>query len=324
MKTLKQNPVAHFRTSRSAFTLIEILVVLTILAVLIGLLFPVLGGATRTARIQEVKSDMEKLTSAITAFKLEFGVEPPGSLTLSETGDWTAANHADLPRSRAELRKIFPDFNFTATDFNGDGNNDPVVSLSGAECLVFFLGGMRDATSGSLNSFSTNPVAPFRAGGSRYDTFYDFGVSGYDNTANRWTGRLVDLDNDNFPELLDTIPGQLKPYLYFSTYGGKAYRTIAGDPVHPGLTVTPTWHNPENYNSANAANGMPYPYYRTWNPASSTASSPHNKKSFQIISPGFDFTYGVGGTFNPSDSGSLLTAADRDNIVNFHGGLLGE
>ncbi|MBC8289642.1 MAG: type II secretion system protein [Planctomycetes bacterium] len=324
MKKLNRTPVAHTTGSRTAFTLIEILVVLAILAILIGLLFPVLGGATKSARVMEVKSDMERLTSAITAFKLEFSVEPPGSLTLSETGVWTAAAHSDLPRSRAELRKIFPDFTFVATDFNGDGVNDPVVSLSGAECLVFFLGGMRDPTSGALDSFSTNPIAPFRTGGSRFNTFYDFGVSGYDTVAGTWTGRLVDLDGDGFPELLDTIPGQLKPYLYFSTYGGKAYRTVAGNPGHPSITVTPAWHNPENYNSASPVNGMPYPYYRTWNPASTGASVPHNKKSFQIISPGFDYAYGTGGPFNPDKSGSLLAKEDRDNIVNFHGGLLDE
>lgn len=323
MRKRNRTPVAC-PGNRLAFTLIEILVVLAILAILIGLLFPVLGGATRSARITEVKTDMEKLSTAINAFKLEFGVEPPGSLTLSETGVWTAAAHSDLPRSRAELRKIFPDFTFVATDFNGDGANDPVVNLSGAECLVFFLGGMRDPTSGALDSFSKNPVAPFRTGGSRFPTFYDFGVSGYDTVAGSWTGRLVDLDGDNFPELLDTIPGQLKPYLYFSTYGGKAYRTVAGNPSHPSLTVTPTWHNPENYNSASAANGMPYPYYRTWNPASISGSTPHNKKSFQIISPGFDYTYGVGGPFDPDKSGTLLAGEDRDNIVNFHGGLLEE
>ena len=311
--------------NRSGFTLIEILVTLAILSILIGLLFTALGPAQRTARIAEVKSDMEKLKSAITAFKLEFqGSDLPGSLTLSETGDWSAGLNADLPRSRAELRKVFPDYGFGATDFNGDGDATDLHTLSGSECLVFFLGGMRNPTSGAMDSFSKNPVAPFNSGGSRFPTFYDFGVSGFDNTTGRWTGRLVDLDNDGFPELLDPIPGQLKPYLYFSTYGGRGYRSTAGNPAHPDLTVTPAWYNPENYSPSSPANGMPYPYYRAWAAASVTASDPHSKKSYQIISAGFDFVYGVGGTFNPDNTTSLLAAGDRDNIVDFHPGTLGE
>lgn len=309
---------------RAGFTLVEILVVIAILAVLIGLLVPVLSGAQQTARITEVKADMQKLKSAITAFKLQFGVEPPGSIALSEDGDWTASTHSELPRSRAELRRIFPDYSFAATDFNRDGDTDDLHLLSGAECLVFFLGGMLDTSSGALDSFSTNPVAPFGAGTNRFDTFYDFGTSGYDSSKSTWTNRLVDLDGDGFPELLDTIPGQLKPYLYFSTFGGRNYRTTATDPAHPSLSVTPAWHNPDNYSASDPTNGMPYPYYRNWDLTSSTSSAPYNKKSYQIISPGFDYAYGVGGSFDPETSTSLLSADDRDNIVDFHPGLLGD
>jgi len=325
LSTPRSGPATHPGPARSGFTLIEILVTLTILSILIGLLFTALGPAQRTARVAEVKSDMEKLKSAITAFKLEFqGSDLPGSLTLSETGDWSVGLNADLPRSRAELRKVFPDYGFGATDFNGDGDATDLHTLSGAECLVFFLGGMRNPTSGALDSFSKNPVAPFNPGGSRYPTFYDFGVSGFDNSTSRWTGRLVDLDNDGFPELLDPIPGQLKPYLYFSTYGGRGYRSTAGNPAHPDLTVAPAWFNPENYSPASPANGMPYPYYRTWAAGSVTASDAYSKKSYQIISAGFDFVYGVGGTFNPDTATSLMSAGDRDNIVDFHPGTLGE
>ena len=321
MKNSHRNPNSSV-SGRAGFTLIEILVAITILAILIGLVVSAVGPAQQTARLAEVKADMSRIGSAITAFKLQFGVEPPSSITLCEaSADWTG--NAERKRSRAELRKIFPDFTFVDTDFNGDGDQSDVHTLSGAECLVFFLGGMLNTSSGALDSFSTNPVAPFGAGGNRFDTFYDFGVSGYDNTKNAWTGRLVDVDNDGFPELLDTIPGQLKPYLYFSTYGGRSYRTVGTDPAHPKLTVTPAWHNPDNYSSSAPTNGMPYPYYRIWDASSTTSSDPHNKKTYQLISAGVDYAYGVGGSFTPGDTTSLLTVEDRYNIVDFHPGTLG-
>jgi len=331
MKNSKYIPNSR-NTSRAGFTLIEILVAITILAVLIGLLVPAIGGARRTARIAEVKADISRIGSAITAFKLQFGVEPPSSITLcEEADDWTF--NADTKRSRAELRKIFPDFTFVDTDFNNDGVITRVtatpsgMTLSGAECLVFFLGGIRSTSSGALDSFSTNPVAPFGSGGSRFDAFYDFGTSGgvagkTVAASQTWSGRLVDLNNNGFPELLDTIPGQLKPYLYFSTYGGRSYRTTSGDPAHPAITVTPAWYNPDNYSSSTPTNGMPYPYYRVWDSSASTKSDPYNKKTYQLISAGFDYAYGVGGAFTP-DTSSNLSLEDRDNIVDFHSGLLG-
>ena len=275
------------------------------------------------SRVMEPKMDIEKLSTGINAFKLEFGATPPSSITFSESANWTSKRHPDLPRSRSELRKIFPDFTFGPTDLNGDGDTDDLIHLSGAECLVFFLGGMRDLESGVLDSFSTNPVEPFTHGGDRYSTFYDFGGSGFDRQEKKWTGRLVDLDGDMMPELLDTIPGQLKPYLYFSTYGGKGYRTVERPPQHPGIADRHMWHHSENFDPRRPLDGMPYPYYRSFDRFSSTRSKAHNMKSFQLISPGFDFEYGIGGLFDPEDPSSLNTA-DRDNIVNFHGGVLDE
>lgn len=70
-----------------------------------------------------------------------------------------------------------------------------------------------------------------------------------------------------------------------------------------------------------------------------TASgTPHKPKTYQIVAPGSDGRYGIGGTFDPNNVDSTNTDAngnpvgltgqlrspERDNLTNFHDGLLGD
>ena len=175
---------------RDAFTLIEIMVAIVIIAILMSLLIPAVQNVRRTARIAEVKTDMDKLTTAMTQFKQRFNVDVPGSLTIFESAaGWTNPG-GDGPRSRGIIRQIWPQFTFANLDINGDGTFTNSYQLDGAECLVFFLGGRWDTGAGSGNTgalvgFSKNPVNPFAFGGNREGPFFEFKV-----------GRLIDSDGD--------------------------------------------------------------------------------------------------------------------------------
>ncbi len=326
IKTLTRNNRVQ---PRVAFTLVEIMVAIVIVAILMSLLLPALGRARTTARIQEVKTDIDKMTTGLTQFKARFSVDIPGTVTLYEKGtSWAAAGEA--ARSRGIIRQIWPTFSFGDIDLNGNGTlgeTSVTIQLDGAECLVFFLGGMKDPASGALIGFSKNPVNPFVTGGNREGPFFEFK-----------SDRLVDRDGDGYMEYLDPIPGQQEPYLYFAN----GYRVIV-DP-----------NNSAQWVNADAQFGhlrMPRAYYQTIAGATvplGAQSNPHNKTSFQIISPGFDFSYGVGGVYNPNspvvedannngvldttsptedanNNGVLdLSEADRDNITNFSRGQLVE
>lgn len=303
---------------RVAFTLVEIMVAIVIIAILMAFLLPALSGVNTRAKISAVKADMDQLTTGIAAFKLDLGREPPSSLTFYEAGGaaWNVST-TDGPRSRGIIASLFPRFAFGATDFNQDGDTTDVITLDGAECLVFFLGGMPNYATGALTGFSKNPLTPFAPGvNNRRGPYFEFrncGITG----ASATTGRFVDTDGDGFPEYLDPIGGQTQPYLYFAT----GYRT-----QNDG---SGNWINADNWDLTSPTSQRMRRAYYQYPIASNafpppTTAQPHNASSFQIISAGFDYTYGDGGAFDPNNdtNNATMSTQDRDNITNFHSGML--
>jgi prepilin-type N-terminal cleavage/methylation domain-containing protein len=61
---------------RSAFTLVEILVVIALIGVLAGILLVAVGGATTAAKTVRTKATMESLSAAIDSFVIEHGAMP--------------------------------------------------------------------------------------------------------------------------------------------------------------------------------------------------------------------------------------------------------
>lgn len=326
------------RRLRGGFTLVELMVVVVIIAILIGLVLPAIIGVRQRAREAEVKNDIAKLEQAITAFKVEFGIEPPSQITLfAASADWNNPMLANSTRSMNLIRQIWPRFDFSdcggasnGMTFTVPGGATPTrLDLNGAECLVFFLGGMIDQQSGAFTGFAKDPANPFTPRATitnRQGPFFEFvGALRIPPSATagdgNWSGRLTDKDADWLPEYRDTLPQQTMPYVYFSAASG-SYRTA---PTTAGMAISMSnpWVNTDNRDASNSANTlMNYAYYVSFSPFTSPAmSAPHKPKAFQIISPGSDGLYGTGGLFNPENT-SALSREDRDNITNFHAGRL--
>lgn len=303
---------------RRGFTLVELLVVITVIVILIGLLIPAVGRVRVTVRNAAVQSEVNRIAAAVTSFKSKYGIDPPSSIRLCEdASDWS-----NYPRDRAIIRQLWPQFDFSYAglpsnelDINGNGNSTEVCNLQPGEVLVFFLGGIptADTASGttqwSLRGFTKNPQRPFSqsADANRDAVIYDFDSS-----------RLQDVDNDGFPEFRDSYPSQRNPLLYYSSYDGNGYRFSDTNEFPAAPTTFPR-----------------HPYLQ----GSDQNAQPYGSKSFQIISPGADGEYGIGGPYlagatvrlpgwtrNVPTPVTTFSADDRkveaDNITNFGNGPL--
>lgn len=329
---------------RTGFSLVELLMVVVIILILMGLLLVGVNSGLSRARVVSAATEISNLDKAIKDFKLQFGVEPPSFIILYEDPAQWAANPPTEPAaitddaqrtqlrniSRATIRSMWPNYSFTtAVDIDDDGAFTSAFILNGAECLVFFLGGICDrvdldgdgVADFAPSGFSANPEVPFSRGGNRVGPFFSFDPA-----------RLVDNfsrpnPQNGLPEYLDNLPGQVTPIQYFSSYDGAGYRPrgrngIAGDAddeAIPGGLIS-------HYIMANgaAAGNPPVPPSPqvSWNPG-----------SYQIISPGFDGEFGLGGIYTKENRlpnvavnyGAGLdrnVAVERDNITNFRGGRL--
>ncbi len=77
---------------RSAFTLIELLIVIAIIGILMSLLFPAVNGAIDAAKKAQAKNDVTQIATAVIAYETEYGKLPYTNSTVQDVGgDWLAA-----------------------------------------------------------------------------------------------------------------------------------------------------------------------------------------------------------------------------------------
>lgn len=68
----------HLRSAQ-AFTLMELLIVIAILGILMGLLFPAVNGALNSARKAQAKNDVVQIANAVVMYETEYGTFPTNS-----------------------------------------------------------------------------------------------------------------------------------------------------------------------------------------------------------------------------------------------------
>lgn len=236
--------------------------------------------------------------------------------------------------------------------------------LQGHECLVFFLGGIPlrtvDASGNitlSMTGFSKNPTNPFMSSvptagtnfsSNRNQPFYEFDSNRLQVTLAGPAG-IVPGPYVNAAAVPSLIPGYLDSiasqstgpnaqnfYAYFSNNNGSGYDpndfNIDDNRATPFEVLDSVHPLPQQFGTTAAflASPSPNPYTTSASVGANSGPTFINQQTFQIISPGVDGVYGIGGQYvangttplPPLPGTSQNRQIEADNLTNFHNGKL--
>ncbi len=278
------------QTRRSAFTLVELLVVMAIIATLVALTTAGVMKYYEAATRAQAQHEIREMATGLEALRSDFKLSgyPPSKILLSNTRtdyDADAATQASL----RHLTRMFPRMNWSDTtspiQWRVPGASAPGgVWLEGHEALLFWLGGIPDNTvpAGTVpprTGFSKNPANPTQLGGERFGPYFEFNASRI-VTPGGETSRFID-------------PFGTQPFLYFSS-GNTQNGYSPGDCSELGVQ-----------------------------PFRQTSTRFVNANSFQIICAGPDMEFGQGGSIWSASNPDVGTPQGIDDYANFHQGPLG-
>jgi prepilin-type N-terminal cleavage/methylation domain-containing protein len=141
---------ARFTRPRPAFTLVELLVVIGIIAMLAALIVPAVMRAQATARNAAIKAEIDMLHMAVMNYKNEYGSFPP-CYALAITGTDVASRH---------VQRLFP---------RADISTQVTASVNPTNALF-----------GWLQGYTDNPIQPVTAGTRK--KLYDFNLARVDGS----------------------------------------------------------------------------------------------------------------------------------------------
>lgn len=269
----------HALSSRSGFTLVELLVVISIIGVLVGLLVPAVFAVRRTMNNGMVKFEVQSLADAVEKYRTKYGEYPP------DGADWRIVE--------THLRKAFP--NILQSEINLLNPSLPASAtirndyagrvMDPAEALVFFLGGFssdgQKPFTGKGGPFvnTGTPVAPvYQYNPQRENSFYEFN----NDRLNFFDDSAAGHGRDDLLPVYGSY-ASMTPYVYFDH---RTYQFLRGGTIFFNYHVATSTADPNA-----ALFGAARPLL-----AASLATAPtagyEDAKKFQVVSPGIDGFYG--------------------------------
>jgi prepilin-type N-terminal cleavage/methylation domain-containing protein len=122
---------------QTGFTLIELLIVIIMIAILAGLLFPAINGAQNQARKVQAKNDVTQIVSAVNAYYTEYGKYPIDSTATGYVpadtyyGSGTAPSGYTVTYSNDKLIDVLSNNTSSTSQANGGGNLVPTLNPRG-------------------------------------------------------------------------------------------------------------------------------------------------------------------------------------------------
>jgi len=123
----------------SAFTLIELLIVIAIIGILMSLLFPAVNSAIDAARKAQAKNDVTQIATAVIAYETEYGKLPDTNSSAQDvSGDWLQALGGSNSGSGLNPRQIvFIEMQSAKRGKSGLSNNTFVDPWGGSYRIAF-------------------------------------------------------------------------------------------------------------------------------------------------------------------------------------------
>jgi prepilin-type N-terminal cleavage/methylation domain-containing protein len=153
------------KTSRSGFTLVEILVVITIIGLVAGIALPAIGQALARARNAAIKTEIDMMHMAVMNYRNEYGSFPPSITLATSTTDWGARH---LSRTFPRVSLVTATSQLPRITFNNmSGGTLTLTAITPANSLSLWLHG--------YTSDPTQPIWATTASGTlARQKMYDF------------------------------------------------------------------------------------------------------------------------------------------------------